>query len=340
MLADIRVLRPEFVPAELQHRDREQSVLTSSLEPLIDGEEADPIILTGPTGVGKTCLTRHTVSRLTEEAISLDTVEVNCWEDHSPWRCLYRILESIGQTVDLHRQSTPQDELIERLRTYDGKCVVVLDEVDQLDAKGLIYDLRRMPQFTLVLICNREEDLYADIDDRLQSRLHGTQTIRFDSYSVSEMVAILRARANAALSHPDAVSDDTLKEIADAAAGDARVAISVIREAAKAADRNERDEITAEDVTAAIPRGRETVREKARESLKPTQETLYEIVREYVETNEEAMPPGDLYDEYQAAVDDPVGDRQVRRHLSKLEHYNLVSIKGSTRDRRYDLHEK
>lgn len=337
MLQNARVLRSQFVPAELQHRDAEHTALTDALKPLTHGEQADPVIITGPTGVGKSHLTRYTLERLQETELGLETAHVNCWQNYSSYRALFRILEHLGRTLDVHRQSTPKDELIERLRDYDGQCVIVLDEVDQLEDKGLIYDLRRMPQFTLILIANREEDLFADIDDRLQSRLHGTQTIPFERYGLSELVAILRARAEAAFSHPDTVSTDLLREIADAAAGDARVAITVLREAAKAADRDGRDEITAGDVSEAIPQGRQEIRDQTVQSLKPTQRTLYQIIRGYVEEQDEAMPPSDLYDEYEARVDEPVGNRQVRRHLNKLEHYQLVTISGTSRNRRYGL---
>jgi len=337
MLQNARVLRPEFVPRELQHRDTEHTALTESLEPLTRDEQADPVIITGPTGVGKTTLAKFTLEQLQEAAFGLETAVVNCWQNYSSYRALFRILERLGRTIDVHRQSTPQDELIERLRDYDGDCVIVLDEADQLEDKGVLYDLRRMPQITLVLIANREEDLFAGIDDRLQSRLHGTRTIHFEPYGLPELVEIIRTRADAAFSHPDAVSEDQLREIADAAAGDARVAITVLREAAKAADRGGRNRITAEDVTEAIPQGRQEVQNQNIQSLKPAQRTLYEIVRDHAEAEGQPMQPGELYEEYERRADDPVGNRQVRRHMNKLEHYNLVSISGNSRDRRYGL---
>jgi hypothetical protein len=84
-----------------------------------------------------------------------------------------------------------------------------------------------MPQFTLVLIANREQDLFAGLDSRLRSRLQGTQTVRFEPYGVDELTAILEARADAAFGHPDAVSTSLLRDIADAAAGDRDVTITL-----------------------------------------------------------------------------------------------------------------
>lgn len=338
MLQNARPLRPEFVPSELQHRDHEQTAVTEALDPLTRGEPADPVILTGPTGVGKTCLTRYALKQLQETALTLDTAEVNCWENYSGYRFLYRLLDSVGSTVDIHRQSTPRDELMERLRDYSGRCVVALDEVDQLEDKDLLYDLHRMRQFSLVLIANREEDLFADLGDRLHSRLHGSRTIRFKPYSDSELVAILKARADAAFTKPSAIDETYLEQIADAAAGDARIAITILREAAKNATAEDRHVIDHQDIERAIPRGQETVRATNVETLKPAQQTLYELVREYVEDHGEPMPPQELYDQYGEAVEEPVGNRQVRRHMNKLERYELISVHGSTRDRKYGLH--
>lgn len=73
------------------------------------------------------------------------------------------------------------------------------------------------------------------------------------------------------------------------------------------------------------------------EALKPIQRTLYSIIKEYVTGHGEPIPPSELYAEYQDRVENPVGDRQVRRHLNKLERYELVDIQGSSRNRRYGL---
>ena len=58
---------------------------------------------------------------------------VNCWEDYSRFKILYTILDSINNTIDIHRQSTPKDVLLDRLKDYTGPSyVVILDEVDVL----------------------------------------------------------------------------------------------------------------------------------------------------------------------------------------------------------------
>ena len=330
MIEDARVLREGFVPSEVEHRDGEVTHLSGLLEPVTRGEPADTAVITGPSGVGKTCIARYTVGRLREGHLDVRSQYVNCWQNYSRFRTLYRILEGLGKTVDIHRQSTPHDELLERLREYDGPpCVVVLDEVDQLERLDALYDLHSLPAFSLVLIANREAELFARADERLTSRLRGSESIRFDRYGLDELTSILEARARWGLA-ADAVATDQIRAIADAAAGDARVGISILRNAARKADRADRETITDELVDGAIPAGRSDVHRKNLDTLTPHQRTLYEVVDEA-----EVIEPGPLYERYRERVDDPKTDRTVRNYLSKMVQYDLLVAEGTSRDRVY-----
>ena len=128
--------------------------------------------MTGPSGAGKTCVSKFVTERLREEALDVEATYVNCWRNHTRFRTLYQILDDIGKTIDIHRQSTPHDELIDRLQQYnDSRTVVILDEADQLEDPSVIYDLHSLPQFAVICIANKEEELFSQVDDRLVSRL-------------------------------------------------------------------------------------------------------------------------------------------------------------------------
>jgi len=45
---------------------------------------------------------------------------VNCWRNYTQVRTQYQILNDIGATIDIHRQSAPHDELIERHQQYEN----------------------------------------------------------------------------------------------------------------------------------------------------------------------------------------------------------------------------
>ncbi len=203
------------------------NALTRALDPVTRGQSAETAFLFGPSGAGKTCLARFALDRLREAVIDLNHQYVNCWRDYTRFRALYRILEATGSTYEVHRQSTPTDTLLEHLDAYDGPpFVVILNEVDQLHDESVLYDLYRTQSISMVLIANRGEELFARLDDRLVSRLHGATRIRFEKYDLDELMSILEDRVQWGLTE-DALTREQLACIADAAAGDARIAISI-----------------------------------------------------------------------------------------------------------------
>lgn len=304
--------------------------LSSVLEPLTRGDPAETALITGPTGAGKTCIAKFTVEQLQQENLDLDSQYVNCWEDHSRFQVFYRILDGVQSTVDIHRQSTPRDVLLERLREHDGPpYVVTLDEVDQLADKKLLYELNRLPKLSLILIANSQEELLASVDDRLTSRLRGSEHIRFHRYTTAELVDILSERAERALTR-NGIERSELEEIADAAGGDARVAITVLRTAARKAHQSNADRITSDLVDCALPEARREIRQKNLDSLTDDQRLVYDIIDEFGE-----IAPGDLYHEYRTRVEDPKSDRTIRNYLKKMKRYDLVEAEGATQDRMY-----
>ncbi|WP_050033106.1 Cdc6/Cdc18 family protein [Halorubrum halophilum] len=330
MIRDARVLRAGFVPREVEHRDAEVNHLSSVLEPITNGEPADTAIVTGPSGVGKTCVSKFVTERLREEVLDVEATYVNCWRNYSRFRTLYQILDDIGATIDIHRQSTPHDELIDRLQQYDGpRTVVILDEVDQLEDPSIIYDLHSMEQFAVICIANKEEELFSRVDDRLVSRLRSSEHVRMDKYHNEQLYDILSARTKWGLEN-GVITDDQLFQIADAAAGDARLAIGMLRSAASTADRENHEDITNDILIDAAEDARAQIKQKSLDSLTPHQRVVYDIVRDHG-----PLGPSEIHDRYTEAVDDPRTKRTVRAYLSKMTQYNLLEADGSSRDREY-----
>ncbi|MCU4740691.1 orc1/cdc6 family replication initiation protein [Halobacteria archaeon AArc-m2/3/4] len=329
MIVDERVLREDFVPGEVVHRHDEITHLSETLEPLLYGDRPETTFLFGPTGVGKTCLARYTLGQLREQLPEIRTVYINCWQEYTRFRVLYRVLEATGADIDIHR-STPKDELFQRLvRTDDQPIVVILDEVDQLEETEALYDLHRLRHVSLVLIANREEELFAQFDDRVRSRLRAGTRVKFDRYGTDELVSILEERASQGL-EPGVVTDAQLRTIADDAAGDARVGIGVLRSAARRATREGVESVTDDIVAAAIPNARTAIRRETVEGLIEHQRVLYDVIADADE-----IEPSDLYEEYEQRVDDPKTTRTLRNYLTKMIHYDLIEAVGQKRGRSY-----
>jgi len=161
------------------------------------------------------------------------------------------------------------------------------------------------------------------------SRLRSATSVRFDSYGDDALVSILEDRVRWGL-HENAVIDQQLRRIADAAAGDARIAIEILRAAARRAQHEQADSISDAMVEAAIPEAKAEVRTESLDRLTDHQQTLYEIV-----TEREVVKPKTLYEEYRDRMEDPKSERMLRNYLRKLRQYNLIEANGKTRGRTY-----
>lgn len=332
MIQDARVLRDEFLPAEVRHRDAEVEGLSRALEPITEGDPGETALMFGPSGTGKTCIARFTLDRLRETVLDINTQYVNCWSHHSTFRVLEQLCDGIDRAFDIRRRSTPTDELLKRLRDYDGPhYVVILDEADQLDDLDVLYEIYSIPRVTPVLIANEEEPLFAQMDGRIASRFHGAPKLHFQKYSLDQLVSILEDRVRWGL-EPDAIDESGLTLIADAAAGDAREAIAILRNAAREAEHEDLETIPHELIQESVSEGKTEIRQAAFSRLNSHQRTLHSIIAEYGE-----IGASDLYDEYAARVTDPKTRRHVRNYLSKLRHYNLIEAEGKKRWRRYAI---
>lgn len=186
---------------------------------------------------------------------------------------------------------------------------MILDEVDQLEDPSVIYDLHSLPQFAIICIANKEEELFSRVDDRLVSRLRSSEHVRMDKYH-----------------------NEQLYQIADAAAGDARLAIGILRTAASTAQRENHDQITNGILKDAAEDARAQIKQKSLDSLTPHQRVVYDIVRDHG-----PLGPSEIHQRYTEEVDDPRTKRTVRTYLSKMTQYNLLEAEGTSRDREYSL---
>lgn len=206
---------------------------------------------------------------------------------------------------------------------------MILDEVDQLHDTSVLYELYSTRGLLIVLIANDECKFLARLDSRLISRLKTSARIPFTSYTTTELETILTDRVHWSL-HENVLTDDQLTTIAETAEGDARVAIGILRAAARRATQDGRETITDDVIEIAIADAKSELTQKTIEKLTPDQHTLYEILTEHGK-----LTPSELYSHYVEQADSPKTKRMVRNYLTKLCHYNLVVAEGENRGRTY-----
>ena len=329
VIQNARVLQDDFLPKEIVHRHEQVNQMSKALEPVIDGDRPQDTFLVGPSGAGKTCIARYTVDKLQEKVLDIESHYIDCWQHSNRFRVLYKVLEGVGTSYDIHR-STPQDEMLARIEDIEHPYLLILDEVDQLEDKGVLRKLYAIPQVTMVLIANRKREVLSTLDERLQSRLRSSEFVRFDRYTETELVSLLEDRIRWGLTQ-DALTTAQVERIADAAAGNARDAISILRSAARNADHEGAATIREQDVSKAIPSAREEIHQKNLTKLNADQRQLYEILTETAE-----LSPNEIYDRYKTRMAEPKTKRTVRTYLKKLADYNLVRSTGSGPSRSYE----
>jgi len=322
MIRDEQVLDEDTVPEEelVVHRQEEYRRLYQSLR---EDSTGDLTYLLGPTGTGKTMCAQIAADRRTG-INGPKTSHIDCWGNYERLDVLCRAVADLRDNVVAHRQSTPRAQLLDYLREpADGTRVVILDEADQLHDRAVIYDLIESPALHVVLIANNEDDLFDGIDDRLRSRLAVGTRIMFPEYSATELSAILSKRAEHAFHYGHAVTDRQLDHFAEAADGDARVAIRCLREAAEMARNQNCERISDEHVEKSIPLAKRRLRQKSRDKMNQHQNAVLDVVDEHGPLRSTAIA-----EHYQDLVDEPRGDRRVRTYLSKLVHYNHLRKTG------------
>lgn len=249
---DREVLRHDYLPDRLPHREEQITQLGEAVAPALKGARGSNIFIYGKTGTGKTAVTKYVLSHLETKAKEFSAPVKFCYVNCRMVGSDYRVFASLCQSMSISVPFTGLSvgELFDRFRTgLDALGVILIIALDEADAlikvrgDGLLYELTRVNEnlsgskVSLIGISN-DLRLKEFLDPRVLSSL-SEEEIVFRPYDAGELRNILSERALSAF-HEGVLSDAALSlcsALAAAEHGDARRALDLLRVAGEVAER-------------------------------------------------------------------------------------------------------
>ena len=252
LFKDREVLRHDYLPEKLPHREEQIRLLGETVAPVLREARCSNIFIYGKTGTGKTAVTKYVLSHLEAKAkeygAPVKFCYVNCRMTGSEYRVFANLSQNIGMAIPFTGLSVGEvfDRFRNGLDTSRRIFIVALDEVDALikaRGDGLLYELTRINETlrkSKVSIIGISNDLRLKefLDPRVFSSLSEEELV-FRPYDASELRNILLERSKLSF-HEGVLSEAALNicsALAAAEHGDARRALDLLRVAGEVAER-------------------------------------------------------------------------------------------------------
>jgi len=349
---DRDVLRHDYIPQRLPHREDQIRHLGMLVAPLLKSQRCSNVFVYGKPGTGKTAVMKYVLNRLVQKAgefgAPVKAAYINCRLAGTE----YRVFASLCSAVDIAAPFTglATGEVFDRfkkgLEVKRISFIVVLDELDELiKARGnvLLYELTRVNEAlhdSKVSIVGISNDLRFKelLEPRVLSTLSEEEVV-FNPYNASELQDILWERAELALCNDVLLKGAVSLCAALAAAehGDARRALDLLRVAGEVAERENAEAITENHV-----RGAEKRIEHDRVIDALTNLTLHSkfvLYSVYLlgKVNIYSAITGDIYEVYTELCKEvgmpPLTQRRVSGLISELDSIGLLNSRVISRGR-------
>ena len=251
-------------------RDHQLQQVTKMLRVALGENRPPNLFLYGPSGTGKSLITKAVCHNITEICDSRDirfgTIEVNCQDLDTLGVAVYELAtqaaDEAGVEVEVpkHGVATKEkwDELYRIVNENFDAAVFVLDELDMLvgrrDKKDpafsrLLYQLSRagsnddLTAHVSVVAISNDTKMMESVGSRAASSFT-PEEVHFDDYDANQLRRILRHRDDAF--HEGALGEEVIPLASAFAAqthGDARKAIDLMRVAGELAEREGADQV-------------------------------------------------------------------------------------------------
>jgi cell division control protein 6 len=343
LFKDREVLRHDYLPDRLPHREDQIRLLGSTVAPVLRDARCSNIFIYGKTGTGKTAVAKYVLSHLESKAkeygAQIRFCYINCRMTGSEYRVFAALSQSVGLSIPFTGLSV--GEVFDRFRTGLDQSriifIIVLDEVDALikdKGDAFMYELTRINETlhkSKVSIIGISNDLRLKefLDPRVFSSLSEEELV-FRPYDAAELRNILLERSK--LAFQEGVLSDSALSISSALAaaehGDARRALDLLRVAGEVAERQGAKVITEEHVRQAE---KHIEHNRVIEALKNL--TLHSklVLLSVYHLNKSSATTGEIYDIYNELCGEMGAGLLTQRRLgslvNELDSMGLVNAK-------------
>jgi len=342
IFANRDVLRHDYIPDALPHRDEHIHRLGAIVAPALSGSKISNVFVYGKTGTGKTAVAKFVLSHLERRAADAGAPIRVCYVNCRLAGTNYRVLAELchAWSINVPFTGLASGEVLDRFRDFlttgGHSMVVVLDEIDVLVRRhrddNLLYELTRINESlggSWLGIVGISNDLHFKdfLDPRVLSCLSEEELV-FRPYLADELYDILLARAKSAFL-PNALLDPALRLCAALAAGehgDARRALDLLRVAGELAEREGAHAVTEDHVREAQQKIEDDRVAEALKSL-PLHSKIV-LIATYLtgNRNQEGAITGDVYDVYRELCEITKVEALTQRRVSGL--LNELDIMG------------
>jgi cell division control protein 6 len=341
---DREILRHDYVPEFLPHREEQIRFLGEIVAPVLKGMRCSNVFIYGKTGTGKTAVVKYVLNKLSRKALEFSSpVEfcyVNCRWVGTEYRVLSTLCYALGVKVPFTGLALGEvfDRFRKSLETKRGVFIVVLDEIDALvKTKGdtLLYELTRVNETlrngkTSIVGISNDLKFKDFLDPRVLSSL-SEEEIVFKPYDAGELRDILLDRARQAF-FDGVLSDSALSLCAALAAaehGDARRALDLLRVAGELAEREGAKIVTEEHIRRAETRIEHDRVVEALKNLPPHSKLVLFGVYLLVKANIARVITGEIYEIYCELCEQtgftPLTQRRVSGLINELDVIGLLN---------------
>jgi cell division control protein 6 len=266
---DREVLRHDYIPESLPHREKQIQHLGEMVAPILKAVRCSNIFIYGKTGTGKTAVVKYVLKKLNQKATEHGSPIRTCYINCRIAGTEYRVFSNLCKVLDVSIPFTglALGEVFDRfkkgLEAHKVMLMIILDEIDALiKDKGdtLLYELTRINEIlhkskTAIIGISNDLRFKEFLDPRVLSSLSEEETV-FRPYDASELQDILFERARFAF-YDGVLSDGAVSLCAAFAAaehGDARRALDLLRVAGELAEREGANKVTEDHIRRAEKR--------------------------------------------------------------------------------------